>query len=122
MPEPPPLPPRQQPRRPPDAASAKAHARALRKESGDVWAHIQGPDYGNGLSMGGVVDPDFNVEADFKKSATDISDNTHIGQHWDGPKRGRIIREYRRALDQCNISGNGKCAHDELRKNYPDNK
>merc|ERR1711918_8426 len=61
-------------------------------------------------------------ERDLKTSASDISDNTHTGEHWDGPKRGRIIREYRRALDECNgPEGNptGKCTKDGLGKNYP---
>ena len=48
-------------------------------------------------------------ERDLKTSASNISDNTHTGEHWDGPKRGRIIRDYRAALDACNISGTGKC-------------
>jgi len=54
------------------------------------------------------------IEADYKKSATNISDNTHTGEHWDGPKRGRIIRDYRKDLDSCNISGNSKCSKEEL--------
>ena len=39
-------------------------------------------------------------ERDYATAAREISDNTHTGEHWDGPKRGRIIREYRRSLDE----------------------
>ena len=58
-------------------------------------------------------------ERDFAHSASNISDNTHTGEHWDGPKRGRIIRNYRKALDTCNISGTGKCTHAALGASYP---
>ena len=75
----------------------------------------------NGIS-GALVLPEHVTEADFKKSATNISDNTHTGEHWDGPKRGRIIRDYRKDLDSCNISGNGKCSREELAKLHPNGK
>ena len=68
------------------------------------------------------VKPEYIEERDFKNSASNISDNTHTGEHWDGPKRGRIIREYRRALDECNGPDGkptGKCTHAGLGKNYP---
>jgi hypothetical protein len=59
-------------------------------------------------------------ERDLATAAREISDNTHTGEHWDGPKRGRIIREYRRALDEQNISGNGKVDHVKMgANNYP---
>merc|ERR1719473_324897 len=96
-----------------DAKAAVAAKAALTKQSGAVWAGIAGSDP---LQLPGDV-----KEADFKRSATKISDDTHTGEHWDGPKRGRIIREYRRAMDQCNISGTNKCSITALGKNYPDN-
>ena len=95
-------------------AAAAAAAKALHKESGAVWAHIP-----SGTDP--AVLPGDIKEHDFKRSATDISDNVHIGEHWDGPKRGRIIREYRRAMDTCNISGTSKCTHTALGGEYPDN-
>ena len=96
-----------------DAAAEAAHKRALVKESGAVWAGISGSDP--------LVQNADVREKDFKDSAARISDDTHTGEHWDGPKRGRIIREYRRAMDQCNISGTSHCTNDALGKNYPDN-
>lgn len=96
-----------------DAAAEAARKRGLVKESGAVWAGIAGSDP--------LVQPGDIREHDFKASAARISDDTHTGEHWDGPKRGRIIREYRRAMDQCNISGTSHCTHDALGKNYPDN-
>merc|ERR1711934_1345439 len=57
-------------------------------------------------------------ERDLKTSASNISDNTHTGEHWDGPKRGRIIRDYRKALDECNISGTGKCTQAALKDQH----
>merc|ERR1712032_814175 len=96
------------------AKAAAAHAKALNIESGNVWEHI--PNYPGSQPL---TNPDDVRESNFKASASDISDNTHIGEHWDGPKRGRIIREYRRAMDQCNISGTSKCTHDALGANYP---
>ena len=69
------------------------------------------------MANGGMIE-----ERDYKNSASDISDNTHTGQHWDGPKRGRIIREYRKDLDTCNISGDGKCTRKELAARYPNGK
>jgi hypothetical protein len=65
------------------------------------------------------VKADDVVEHNFKNSASNISDNTHTGEHWDGPKRGRIIRAYRKDLDTCNISGNGKCSKEELKALAP---
>ena len=88
----------------------KAAADAKTKESGAVWDHTGGDhhngtrgqhavDYNaNNISRGNMLPGDMK-ESDFANSASDISDNTHIGEHWDGPKRGRIIREYRRAMD-----------------------
>ena len=80
-----------------DAAAAKAAAAALKAESGAVHTGMTG------------IHPEFNAadvkETDWKMSATKISDDTHNGEHWDGPKRGRIIRDYRKTLDGCNISG-----------------
>merc|ERR1712032_317430 len=84
------------------AKAAAAHAKALNIESGNVWEHI--PNYPGSQPL---------------TNPADVRENTHIGEHWDGPKRGRIIREYRRAMDQCNISGTSKCTHDALGKNYP---
>merc|ERR1712032_504356 len=77
------------------AKAAAAHAKALNIESGNVWEHI--PNYPGSQPLTNPADV---RESNFKASASDISDNTHIGEHWDGPKRGRIIREYRRAMDQ----------------------
>ena len=72
---------------------------------GRVHAGIAGPP----LQLPGDVQ-----EADYKRSATHISDDTHNGEHWDGPKRGAVIREYRRAMDLCNISGTSKCSIEAL--------
>jgi hypothetical protein len=96
------------------AGVAKDKATAITYESGKVWQHS--------LNWDNSSYP-FNLkderEKDFKASATDISDNTHHGEHWDGPKRGRIIRNYRKAMDSCNISGTSKCTFDALGAHYP---
>ena len=112
-----------------DAAATKAaaaHAADLNSQSGRVWANIKDtnaqnmhPETLKNQPPSSMANEGMIEERDFKTSASDISDNTHTGEHWDGPKRGRIIREYRRALDQCNISGTGKCTKEALGKNYP---
>ena len=94
-----------------DAKAAKATAAGLKAESAAVHAGLpahSGPEYNSADVR----------EKDWKASATDISDNTHIGEHWDGPKRGRIIRDYRKSMDGCNISGTSKCTEAALKKNY----
>lgn len=104
------------------AATAAADVVAIREQSGKVWGKISNTHPANMHpdTLKNVPQDTNNIkERDFARAANDISDNTHTGEHWDGPKRGRIIREYRRALDQCNISGQGKCTLDALGKNYP---
>ena len=86
-----------------DAASAKAAKVALREESGKVWAKVSDTRAANmhpDTLKNIPVNYEDLKERDLKAAMNDISDNTHTGEHWDGPKRGRIIREYRRRLDE----------------------
>ena len=102
-----------------DKAAAKVE---IREQSGAVWGKISNnhPANMHPDTLKNIPENHNDiVERDFARAANDISDNTHTGEHWDGPKRGRIIREYRRALDQCNIAGKGKCTWDELGAHYP---
>ena len=111
------------------AAAAAAAKVALNKESGAVWKNIADqtaqnmhPSTLKNQPPATMANEGMIEERDLANSASDISDNTHTGEHWDGPKRGRIIREYRRALDGCNISGTGKCTSAALGANYPNTK
>merc|ERR1712046_536603 len=110
-----------------DAAAAKAAAAAQAKAD-QSKAVVNNVKDGHSQNMhpetlkNQPVKEGFVEERDLANSASNISDNTHTGEHWDGPKRGRIIREYRKDLDSCNISGDGKCSKAELAARYPNGK
>ena len=107
------------------AAAAAAEAARLKAQSGAVQANIKDvnaqnmhPETLKNQPPSSMANEGMIEERDLANSASDISDNTHTGEHWDGPKRGRIIRQYRKDLDQCNISGTGKCTKAALDANY----
>ena len=94
-------------------AEVKAEHKAVWDNVKDQTAQNMHPETLRNIpTMGGDI-----KERDYASSASNISDNTHTGEHWDAKKRGAVIRQYRKELDSCNISGTGKCPHATLGTN-----